>query len=120
MRDGLGVSGSLLVSGSAPERRPDHMNQNLIPLACAAVMTAAVNTGLFDSLCSVSAPAKASGAITGTYTAVTGLQSIPCMDAPDNFGAGISATEVKALDETASMALRHVLLNAYYSLLSPT
>lgn len=96
------------------------MNQNALALEIAQVMPQAVETGLFVSLCTISAPTPASGAIDGTYAPVTGLISIACMDAPDRFGdTSMSATEVKALAETESVESRHVLLDAYYSLLSP-
>lgn len=94
------------------------MNQTL-DLEIAGVMPLAVATGLFVSLCSISAPTPASGAISGTYAPVSGLQSIVCMDAPDDFGVRISASEMKDAAETASMARRHVLLDAYYDALSP-
>jgi hypothetical protein len=96
------------------------VNQNVIQAAIAQVMPAAVDTGLFVSLCSISAPTPASGAPSGTYTAVTGLQDLACMDAPENFGSGISANEAKSPALTESMAMRHVLLNGYYALLSPS
>jgi hypothetical protein len=86
------------------------------------IMPLAVATGLFKSLCTIQAPDGAvgtSGAPGGTYADVAGLVNIVCMDAPETFGAGISATEIKALAETASIELRHVLLDKCYALLSP-
>jgi len=94
------------------------VNQDLISLAVAAVMPAAVATGEFRSLLSVQAPTPASGAISGTYTPVSGLQNIACKDAPESFG-GLSVLEVKALPEVSSMSTRHVLLDKWYPLLSP-
>ena len=69
------------------------MNQDLIGAAIAQVMPLAVGTGLFNSLCSVSAPTPASGAISGAYSAVAGLQALPCMDAPESVGGGFSVAQ---------------------------
>lgn len=97
------------------------MNQDIIAASVAGVMPAALATGLFVSTCSISAPAAASGAISGTYTAVTGLQDIVCMDAPEMFqgSSSLSAVEIKSQGQTESMGKRHILLDAYYPQLSP-
>lgn len=88
-----------------------------------AVMKLAVDTGLFVSLCSISAPSgtlTASGAPDGLYVAVTGLQRIPCMDAPEAVDRyTITSTEARAVAQVESEERRHILLNRYYSLLSP-
>ena len=90
------------------------MLQN-IAYAVAKVMPAAVATGLSRSVCSISAPSGnfVNGVADGVYLPVAGLQNVPCMDAPPST-ARIQATEVKALAEIQSAALRHVLLNRYY------
>ncbi len=97
------------------------MNQDILQAAIDQVMPTAVATGLFISVCSISAPTPASGAISGVYSPVSGLQNIPCIDAPETFSdTSLSVTELKALDQTASTALRHVLLDNYYDQLSPS
>ncbi len=84
-------------------------------------MEAAVATGLFISLCTISEPANSdTGAPDGSYTDVSGLVGIVCMDAPEGLGSGLSANEAKAAAEIESMAMRHVLLDRYYSELSPS
>lgn len=96
------------------------MNQDLIAAAIAQVMPLAVSTGLFVSVGSAYAPTPASGAISGTYSAVTGLQNIACMDAPETTdNPTIAAGEQKNMSETGSMGRRHVLLDAYYEQFSP-
>ena len=88
-----------------------------IALDIATVMPQAVATGLFVSLCTVQAPdgiVSAGGVPSGTYANITGLISIPCMDAPQSVGS-IVATEAKAAAEIESRRLRHILLNGYYS-----
>lgn len=82
----------------------------------AAVMPLAVATGLFVSVCSAYAPTgalTASGAPTGTYAPVSGLQNIPCMSAPTS-DSRITATETKAESEVISANSNHVLLAGYY------
>ncbi len=96
------------------------MNQNIISLAISNVMPTVVASGLMVSVCSISAPTPASGAISGTYTPVTGLQDIQCMNAPEPWGNHVGATEQKTMSQIASMAERHVLLDDYYQLLSPS
>jgi hypothetical protein len=93
------------------------MNQAFLANAVAAVMPSAKATGLFTSLCDIEAPTPASGAISGTYTAVTGLQALPCMDAPEPIP--IAATEVKSALEVQSLSVRRVLLDKYYPALAP-
>ena len=82
----------------------------------AAVMQLATATGLFVSLCSAYAPTgalTASGAPTGAYAPVSGLQDIPCMNAPTS-AIRITATEAKSLKEVTSTNSNHVLLGGYY------
>ena len=91
------------------------MNQSLAP-DIAAVMPQAVATGLFVSLATFQAPdgtLDAAGAPSGNFVNVSGLVNIPCMDAPMS-EARLQATEVKAMDEIAASAIRHVLLNGFY------
>jgi hypothetical protein len=88
-----------------------------------AVAQAPVLAGLEVSLCTIQAPSGTltpSGAPDGTYANVSGLVDIQCMDAPDNLGSSLSAQEQNALAEIESTARRHVLLNGYYSQLSPS
>lgn len=95
----------------------------ILGLRLGFVMDAFRRSGLAVSGCSIQAPDGlfgATGAPSGTYVAVTGLQNIKCMDAPDNFGASLSATENKQVPETESVAKRHVLLDKFYSQLSPS
>lgn len=85
-----------------------------------AVMPQAVATGLFVSLCTIQAPTGAlgpSGAPTGAYSDVPGLVGLICMDAPEN--QGLSVNEQRTVQQIASAAMRHVLLDRYYSDLSP-
>lgn len=95
------------------------MNQSLL-IDIDAVMPLAVATGLFVSLCTISAPANSdTGAPDGTYSPVSGLSNIVCMDAPEGLGSGLSANEAKAEAQIEAMAMRHVLLDRYYDELSP-
>jgi hypothetical protein len=73
-------------------------------------------SGLFVSLCSIQAPdgtLTASGAPSGNYVAVAGLQGIPCT-APPPSEARIQATQLKDLEDIISVQLKHVLLDGYY------
>lgn len=88
----------------------------------ADVMTELASQGVQVSLCSIEAPdgnLGPSGAPSGNYVSVAGLQNIVCMDAPDSFGSSLSASEQRALPEVELKSLRHVLLNAYYPQFSP-
>ncbi len=81
-----------------------------------AVMVEAKRTGLFSLTCSINKPdgnLTASGAPSGTFTNVVGLQAIRCVAAPPST-ARIQATEVKQLEEIMSMGLRHILMDGYY------
>lgn len=108
-----------------------HRHSSIIPefymaqlgLRLGFVMDSFRRSGFAVSLCSIQAPDGlygASGAPSNTYVAVTGLQAIKCMDAPDNFGASVSAGEQRAVSEIESKALRHVLLDRNYTQLSPS
>jgi hypothetical protein len=95
------------------------MNQGLA-YEIAAVMPVAFATGLFVSLCTIQMPDGTlgdTGAPSGTFVNVMGMVNIPCMDAPPSPGH-IAATEVKALEEIAANAPRHILLNAYFAQLA--
>ena len=75
----------------------------------------AFNSGLLMSACTIQTPAggqTSSGAPDNGWSNVSGLVGIACMDAVT--GASVQATEMKALEEIESKALRHVLLNGYY------
>lgn len=96
------------------------MNQNFSN-EIGQVMVDAIDTGLFVSLCTISAPdglLGPSGAPSGTYTDIVGLINIPCMDAVPS-EARIQATEVKDLAEILATGLRHVALNGYYPQIIP-
>lgn len=91
------------------------MNQT-IQYDLEAVMTEAVATGLFGSLCTLQQPSGnlgPSGAPDGTYADVVGLVDIACT-APPPSEARIQATEVKAMAEIMAVELKHVLLSGYY------
>ena len=80
------------------------------------VMQEAVNTGLFDYVATFQAPDGnyvGSGQASGNYVNVAGLVAIPCMNAPIS-DTRIQATEVKELEETEALSIRHVLLDSYY------
>jgi len=80
-------------------------------------MPAAIDTGLFDSLCTILGPPTAQGPTgnpTGPYAPIIGLTDIPCMDAPPSI-ARVQATEVKAVEEIMAVGLRHVLLNQCFA-----
>ena len=83
----------------------------------AAVMPAAVETGLFFSLATFQSSDAADfpdGFYSGDYQDVPGLVNLPCM-APPEASSSIQATEVKALADITSSELHHVLLNGYYA-----
>lgn len=96
------------------------MNQSIV-YELAAVMPAAVATGLFVSLATFQQPDGnfgPSGAPSGVYIDVVGLVAIPCMDSVLS-DASIQATEVKGLQDIMSQGLRHMLLNGYYPEATP-
>lgn len=97
------------------------MNQSLA-LGAAAVVQSVLDAGLAVSTMTVQAPPitlDSTGAPTGPYTDVPGLVDLTCMNAPDNVGNSLSASEQNAMAQVESMALRHVLIPGYYSELSP-
>lgn len=98
------------------------MNQGLL-VDVDQVMTLAVATGLFRSLCTIQAPdgtVGSGGAPSGTYANVAGLVGIVAMDAPAPEQVGpIAGNESKSLSDVMSLSARHVLLAGYYSQLSP-
>jgi hypothetical protein len=88
------------------------LHQNAIP----NVMKRAVASGLFVSLASFFAPDLIQGPTgnpVGTFTPVTGLQGIPCMDAPQS-DIRVSSDEVRSVTDIQAGRYRHVLLNGYY------
>ena len=85
--------------------------------ALAQVMPAARLTGLFSSLATFYQPVKTQGPTgnyIGTYTAVSSMANIPCMDAPESIGRP-TANERKSEPNVLSESFRHVLLDSYYS-----
>lgn len=81
----------------------------------AQVMAIARSSGLFISLCTISAPQSGGRVPSGTYTPVTGLSNLPCMDAPAGMSTGIAANEITSLTSISSIGRRHVLLDRYYA-----
>lgn len=97
------------------------MNQDLL-VDLSDVMTLAVDTGLFVSLCTIQRPVTTlgpTGTRSGAYSDVTGLVDIQCMDAPENLGTGFSVSQLRQPTDIDSKALRHVLLDDFYPDLSP-
>jgi len=91
------------------------MNQSL-SYEVAGVMPLALATGLFVSLCTLQSPSTSinpDGTPVNSYSNVSGLVDIPCMDAVLS-DAAIQATESKTLQEILAKTFRHVLLNGYY------
>jgi len=90
------------------------MNQNLLVYAIDYVMTAARASGLFSNLFTALTPDGTfgdTGAPSGNYVAVSGLENIACKAAVET---AIEATEVRALEEITASELHHVTLDAYY------
>jgi hypothetical protein len=80
------------------------------------VMPAAIASGIFVSLFTAQEPIptiNSLGAVDFDYANVAGFVGIPCTAPPESTG-GITATEVRALDEIVASELHHVLLNGYY------
>lgn len=90
----------------------------------AAVMPAALDTGLFVSLCTIQMPtgeltADGSPAMTGGdsgdgWNNVAGLIDIPCMDAPEGMESRIMANTNRSPEFIEGFQYRHVLLGGYY------
>lgn len=88
--------------------------------ALSSVMPLAVQTGLFISLATFYSPVQTQGPTgnyLGTYTAVSGMTNIPCMDAPESMMRP-TATEAKTEPNVLAESFRHVLLNGWYPLAS--
>lgn len=81
-------------------------------------MPLAFGAGLFVSFASFFQPNTEQGPtgnVTGDPTPIDGLQSIPCMNAPERAGTiGMSSDETRKNDYIEAMRTRHVLLNAYF------
>jgi hypothetical protein len=78
-------------------------------------------SGLPVSFCNIQAPdglLGPSGAPSGNYVAVGGLQNLLCMDAPNSIGS-VAADEARTVADIESKALHHVTFTAYYPALSP-
>jgi hypothetical protein len=90
------------------------MNQSL-SYEIAQVMPAAIDSGLFVSLTTITKPPTAQGPTgnpTGPYVPVSSdLTDIQCMDAPESVSIKISADETKAEAQILSKGMRHVLLS---------
>lgn len=87
-----------------------------IQTAIAAVMPAALATGLFVSLCTIQAPdtnPNPDGTANNNFAPIAGLINIPCMDAPQSVER-IQATEVKDVAEILAKGMRHVLLGRWF------
>ena len=114
----------MVIPGSLVEAdaKANGMNQGLL-IDVDEVMTLAVATGLFRSRCTIQAPdgtLGASGAPSGTYANVSGLVGIVAMDAPLYEEAyRIAGFERRSMVNVLSSSERHVLLDDYYSQLSP-
>ena len=84
--------------------------------AISQVMPQAVKTGLFLEHCTISQPdgvLDSFGAPSGTFVPVTGLISIPCMNAVTREGSML-ANQQRDVPEIKSSAFRHVALAGYY------
>lgn len=82
----------------------------------AAVMPAALATGLFVSLCTIERPDGIlidAGQPSGNYVNVAGLVNLKCMDAPAS-DIRVQASEVKTLESIQDFSPQHVLLQGYY------
>ncbi len=93
------------------------MNQGMT-VDIAGVMAIAVGSGLFVSSFTAQQPdgvISGPGAPSGTYTNVSGLTAIQCMDAPDiTQQVKVGAFQQRAGSQVLSEADRHVLLDGYY------
>jgi hypothetical protein len=90
--------------------------QYLQNLVIPTVMADAVATGLFVSLASFTQPPTTQGPTgntTGAFTAIAGLQNIPCFDSPESIRI-VPSDEKKTVPTTEAGQYRHVLLNAWY------
>lgn len=84
----------------------------------AAVMPMAIETGLFVSSASFSAPDTAQGPTgnrVGTFFAVNGLQDIPCQKVPFS-RRNVAADTKRTVPDIETDQMFHVLLNGFYSL----
>jgi hypothetical protein len=80
------------------------------------VMSAAMRTTLFVSLCTIQQPDGVlidAGQPSGNYINIAGLENIPCT-APPVSPVRLQATEVRAADDIQAFAPRHVLLGGFY------
>jgi hypothetical protein len=93
------------------------MNQ-FLAIEIDQVMPVAYGTGLFVSLASFSAPVQTQGATgnsIGGTTPITGLQNLPCMDAPERTGlVGNSSNEKRSTANIQAQRTRELLINGYY------
>jgi hypothetical protein len=84
----------------------------------AQVMPTAYGLGIFVSFASFVAPVQTQGATgnsIGGYTAIAGLQNIPCMNAPERPGmVGNSSNEKRSVSNIQAERGRELLLNGYF------
>jgi len=86
-----------------------------------AVMQEALATGLFVSTVTIQEPdgvLVGSGQPSGNWVDVAGLVNITAINAPIS-DSKILADEMKTLEETMAVNLRHVLLDGYYPQIAP-
>ena len=89
---------------------------NPIQASVSNVMTQALRTGLFVSLCTIQQPDGAligAGQPSGNFVTVAGMANIPCM-APPESSVRITASEVKSEANIQSFSELHVLLKGWY------
>jgi hypothetical protein len=92
------------------------MNSVIHTKAIPLVMTAAVASGLFVSLCTIQQPDGVlidAGQPSGVFVNVDGLVNIPCT-APPEANVRITASEVKSQENIQSFSELHVLLDSWY------
>jgi len=93
------------------------LNQDILQIAISQVMPAARATGLFVSRASFTKAPDTQGPTgnpTDDWQPVSGMQDLPCMDAPEKLFSP-SATEARNMAEILSESYRHVLMDRYYA-----
>ena len=92
------------------------MRQNLTQ-EIESVMPTAYALGLFVSLASFQAPVPVQGPtgnLIDSFAPISGLQNIPCMNAPETLLGRVSSEETRKIPHIEAERRRHVLLNKYY------
>lgn len=103
-------------TGSEAIDRRVMANQNILGYTTAGFMARARATGLFVSLCTIQQPdttLSGPGVPQGTWTNVSGLVNLACMDAPTSV-LRILSDEIRNNAEITTSEKRHVLLADYY------